>query len=121
MRLACLGLVLFIPAAVGAAPPVSYSRDVRPILAENCLTCHGQDLNRRKADLRLDTQEGQRAGGVIVPTKPDESELVRRILSADPKKVMPPSKVEPQANGCSEGNSSPLDCRGRQIRGALGL
>lgn len=91
-RSVCLGLVLLTPAAVGAVPPISYSRDVRPILSENCFSCHGQDQNRRKKDLRLDTQEGQRAGGVVVPAKPDESELVRRILSTDPDEIMPPPK-----------------------------
>jgi hypothetical protein len=65
---------------------------VRPILAENCFACHGQDANRRKADLRLDTQEGQRNESVVVPAKPDESELVRRIFSADADQMMPPPK-----------------------------
>src|ERR1700733_1133458 len=92
MRLVCLGLLLLMPAVVRAAPPVSYGRDVRPILAENCFNCHGQDQNRRKADLRLDTQEGQQARGAVVPAKVDESELVHRILSTDLKKMMPPPK-----------------------------
>ncbi len=92
MRFAGLVLLLLLPAAVDAAFPASYGRDVRPILAENCFSCHGQDLNRRKADLRLDTQGGQRADGVVVPGKPDESELVRRILSANPREMMPPPR-----------------------------
>ncbi len=91
MRFAGLVLLLLLPAAVDASPPISYSRDVRPILADNCLSCHGQDPNHRKADLRLDTQAGQRAGGVV-PGKPDESELIRRILSVDPREMMPPPR-----------------------------
>lgn len=79
------GLVL------AAAPPISYGRDVRPILSENCFFCHGQDPNQRKAELRLDTREGQREGDVVVPGKPDASELVARILATDAKK-MPPAK-----------------------------
>ena len=50
-----------------AAPPqeqraehVSYSRDVRPVLSENCFFCHGQDAEKRKGKLRLDTEAGQR-------------------------------------------------------------
>ncbi len=92
MSLLFLGLIALNPTIVGSAPPISYGKDVRPILAENCFNCHGQDVNRRKADLRLDTQDGQRAGKVVVPSQPDESELVRRILSADSQEVMPPPK-----------------------------
>ena len=92
MRSACLGLLFAIPAAAAADAPVSYGRDVRPILAENCFYCHGQDPNHRKADIRLDTQDGQRAAGVVTPGKPDESELVRRILSDDADERMPPPK-----------------------------
>jgi hypothetical protein len=92
MRFTVLALVLLMPATGRAAPPLSYSRDIRPILAENCFFCHGQDANRRKADLRLDTQEGQRADHVVVPGKVDESELVRRIRATKPDEVMPPPK-----------------------------
>lgn len=73
----------------------SYNFDVRPILAENCFGCHGADLKANKADLRLDTFEGATAklhdsdGYAIVPGKPDESELLRRIHSTDPSEVMP--------------------------------
>ena len=37
---------------------IDYNRDVRPILAENCYTCHGPDRRKRKARLRLDPKEG---------------------------------------------------------------
>ncbi|HEX8201936.1 MAG TPA: DUF1549 domain-containing protein, partial [Isosphaeraceae bacterium] len=92
MRIAFLGLLLLAPATAGAADAVSYGRDVRPILAENCFDCHGQDPNRRQADLRLDTEAGQRAEGIVVPGQPDESELLYRILSDDDTERMPPPK-----------------------------
>ena len=92
-RLAFLAGLLLTPAAeAGPEVRTSFGRDVRPILSENCFSCHGQDPNRRKADLRLDTLEGQRGGDAVVPGKPDESELVRRILSDDPDERMPPPK-----------------------------
>tara|TARA_R110002073_G_C9482545_1_gene580166 strand:+ start:205 stop:2592 length:2388 start_codon:yes stop_codon:yes gene_type:complete len=73
---------------------VDFNRDVRPILAENCYACHGFDEAAREADLRLDTFAGAIGddGGIsaIVPGKPDESELVSRVLSDDAADIMPP-------------------------------
>jgi hypothetical protein len=71
-----------------AAPP-DYDRDIRPILSDRCFFCHGPDPSRREADLRLDTFEGL-TDYVVVPGKPDESELVTRITSDDPEYIMPP-------------------------------
>ncbi len=71
--------------------PLQFNRDVRPILSDACFTCHGPDKAKRKADLRLDTREGAKSS--VVPGKPDESELVQRLTSADPHKLMPPPKA----------------------------
>jgi len=73
----------------------SFNEQVRPILARTCFKCHGPDENTRKAKLRLDLAEaatkpadsGERA---VVPGRPDESELVRRIFAEDPSERMPP-------------------------------
>ena len=77
---------------------IEFNRDIRPILSENCFFCHGPDKNKRQADLRLDTSEGltrhstdPAKPGTVVPGKTGESELFRRISSADPEKVMPPT------------------------------
>jgi len=73
---------------------LGYNRDVLPILAETCLACHGADQAKRQAKLRLDQRESalsQRDGvRAIVPGKPDESALARKIFSSDPDEVMPP-------------------------------
>ena len=59
-----LSLLLYFNAGVGlfavsnAPGPISFNRDVRPILAENCFFCHGPDPGTRKAGLRLDTEAG---------------------------------------------------------------
>jgi SAM-dependent methyltransferase len=68
-----------------------FNRDVRPILSDNCFACHGPDKSKRRGDLRLDTKEGAR--GTVVPGKPDESELIKRLLHDDVKKKMPPAKA----------------------------
>ena len=73
-----------------------YNRDVRPILANHCFKCHGPDEQARQAGLRLDQRDAAtrcvESGGVaIVPGKPDESELVRRICSTDADVQMPPA------------------------------
>jgi mono/diheme cytochrome c family protein len=90
---ACLGL---LAPAGRAADSVDFNREVRPILANNCYRCHGPDTKERKASLRLDTEEGSRAdlGGTraVVPGKPEESELIRRITATEPGEVMPPRK-----------------------------
>jgi hypothetical protein len=90
------GLLIAFAAMMGPARAASleFNRDIRPILSENCFYCHGQDESRREAKLRLDVRESAvtaREGiAAIVPGKPDESELVRRIAAKDPNDVMPP-------------------------------
>jgi len=73
---------------------VDFQQDVRPILSDHCFACHGPDSNHRKADLRLDDRQVSVDTGAIAPGQPEESELMRRILSEDPDDVMPP----PDAN-----------------------
>src|SRR3954449_740612 len=83
-------------AAAGASSTIDFSRDIQPILSDNCYQCHGPDAKQRKAKLRLDTKEGafrvKDDVAVIVPGKPGDSELVRRITSKDPDEVMPSPK-----------------------------
>ncbi|MFV2068487.1 MAG: DUF1553 domain-containing protein [Pirellulales bacterium] len=82
------------PAGAAAEQPLRFDEQIRPLLSDRCLKCHGPDEAAREADLRLDTREGATAdlGGstAIVPGKPDQSELVRRILTDDPDEQMPP-------------------------------
>lgn len=79
-----------VPASVRAAEAVSYNQDIRPILVENCLGCHGADSAHRAADLRLDVRDDAVESGSIVPGDPDSSVMLDRIFSDDPDEVMPP-------------------------------
>ncbi len=91
------------PAFAADAPlpaRVEFNRDVRPILADTCFRCHGFDKATRKADLRLDVRDvavAERDGvRAVVPGKPDESDLWKRIHSTDEDEVMPPGKANRQ-------------------------
>src|ERR1700730_15046194 len=92
-----LGLGCAVAAADPPLPPViDFNRDIRPIFSENCYQCHGPDKNRRKAALRLDNKEdifsshdGQDS---VVPGKPEQSELYRRITTPDKDERMPDPK-----------------------------
>src|SRR5947209_14289083 len=74
--------------AARAADPVDYRKDVKPVLQERCYACHG--ALAQKAKLRVDSGANLLKGGVIVPGKPGESELVLRVSSLDDAQRMPP-------------------------------
>lgn len=76
---------------------IDFGRQIRPILSDNCFTCHGPDEKSRKAGLRLDVKEeilkpAKSGKPAIIPGKPEESELVKRIETHDEDDVMPPKK-----------------------------
>jgi hypothetical protein len=75
-----------------AGPPISFNRDIRPILANNCFACHGPDEKQRETKFHFDTEEGAFAkSGVIERGNSAESLLIEMITHADPKERMPPA------------------------------
>src|SRR5437762_12341182 len=93
LRLSAIFLTIAISArALEAAAPekISYNRDIRPVLSDNCFFCHGPDKNKRKGKLRLDVREEAIAKQAIVPGKPDESELIKRVFTNNADDLMPP-------------------------------
>jgi hypothetical protein len=54
---AAFTVLLLAPIMTTAAERVHFNRDIRPILTEKCIYCHGPDANHRKADLQLDVRE----------------------------------------------------------------
>lgn len=78
-----------------AAEDISFQRQIRTILSDKCFQCHGPDSAERHAGLRLDEEESAKSKldsdlTAIVPGKPDDSELVHRIVTTDTDLVMPP-------------------------------
>jgi len=81
----------------GVNDSVDFNLHIRPILSDRCFKCHGPDANQRKANLRLDTPEGAMAAlkdnpnaHVIIPGRPDQSEVYLRISASDTSVLMPP-------------------------------
>lgn len=94
-RLAALCLALNAAGTIQADAKIDFNRDVRPILSDNCFTCHGPDTAQIKSELRLDSSAAALKGGksdgpAIVPGKPDESPLLKRIVTTDEDDHMPP-------------------------------
>jgi hypothetical protein len=88
----CFAACLFVQNS--QADEIEYNRDIRPILVDTCFSCHGPDSAARKAELRLDQRDAAIEHSAIAPGKPDESEMIRRILSDDPEEIMPPSELK---------------------------
>ncbi len=78
---------------------VDYNFHIRPILSDRCFKCHGPDVKKRAANLRLDTPEGAYAAfkdnknaHAIVPGMPNESDAFLRLITKDTSLRMPPVK-----------------------------
>ena len=106
---ALLGLLATTAPAADPSAPIDFVRDVRPILADKCFACHGPDESKREAGLRLDVPESALAelesgARAIVPSQPDESELVFRITTDDEELPWSLCKASPTANASASSN-----------------
>lgn len=98
-----LAVVLVSSFVLAQDPPapaakIDFEKQIAPILLARCIDCHGP--KEQKGDLRLDAKahvfiEGEPDEWSVVPGKPDDSDLVRRLgLPPDDEDVMP-AKGEP--------------------------
>jgi hypothetical protein len=95
LRALLLGLPFCAQPAVPADRTVEFNRDVRPILSDKCLHCHGTDATAKGIPLRLDSEASATAdlgGGrrAIVPGDTASSQVIRRITATDEALRMPP-------------------------------
>src|SRR5436190_13997920 len=84
--------------SASAAAKGQFNRDIRPILSDNCFSCHGIDAKKREAKLRLDTaggllEKGESGAIPVVAGDLAKSEVWLRVNSDDKDEVMPPPKA----------------------------
>ncbi|MEE2639021.1 MAG: PSD1 and planctomycete cytochrome C domain-containing protein [Planctomycetota bacterium] len=92
---------ILLPISMGGAQEeILFSRDIQPILSENCYPCHGPDSQTREADLRLDIEDAFQAetssGKLVTAGTHSTSDLFLRITSSDPDLLMPPPESKLQ-------------------------
>lgn len=83
------------PASAPLPQQIQFNRDIRPILSENCFTCHGPDKTHRTTVFHFDVEESakQDLGNshcAIFPGDLEKSAMVERITAADEKRRIPP-------------------------------
>src|SRR5262245_40770296 len=102
LSLALITGIGFASPAAAASEPVSFNRQIRPLLAEQCLKCHGGV--KEAGELNLQFREAALKGGkshepAIVPGKPEESSLLARLVSSEAETRMPKNRpaLDPQS------------------------
>ncbi len=92
-----LGISVFLTLSL-LSQEVRFNKDIRPIFTKHCTSCHGGVKEAGNISLIYRERalgEGKSGARAIVPGKPEESELMRRIVSKDPDEVMPKPKHGP--------------------------
>ena len=81
------------PLPPAASRTVDYDADVRPILAQNCYSCHGPEAQQSglRLDLRQNALRGGDYGPVITPGNSADSKLIKRLVNGDGGLQMPPT------------------------------
>jgi len=108
-----------VPALAGAAAPVDYTRDIKPLLASQCCQCHG--VTQQKGGLRLDTAASALKGGskgpALKPGSSRESLLIQAVEGAHKdlarmpykKPALPPAKLALLKQWIDAGAAAPKD------------
>jgi hypothetical protein len=86
-------LLILIPALLGAAD-LSFNKDIRPILSEQCFHCHGPDSNNRKANLRLDIENDALKNGKVMARITHKNKALRMPPSYSGKEPLPAADID---------------------------
>jgi len=95
---ATISLFVWLPASFVLADQdkVNFGRQIRPLLAEKCFSCHGLDEEHRETSMRLDTKDGlfgetDSGGFAVVPGDAAKSVAYLRLVTEDEFERMPPA------------------------------
>jgi len=91
-------LLALISAEAAPSDKVSFNRDIRPILSDNCFNCHGPDTAKRKAGLHFGSRESatrplESGHTAIVPGDPASSRMLAVLTTEDADDRMPPVRT----------------------------
>ena len=114
----CVSVIMLNSCMMALADDVDYVRDIKPIFKSKCWSCHG--ALKQEGTLRIDTVAGMKSGGDSGPaleiSDPLNSEILRRVSSADPDERMPPEgepvsseQIERIRHWLKSGAAAPLD------------
>ena len=114
----CVSVIMLNSCMMALADDVDYVRDIKPIFKSKCWSCHG--ALKQEGTLRIDTVAGMKSGGDSGPaleiSDPLNSEIMRRVSSADPDERMPPEgepvsseQIERISHWLKSGAAAPLD------------
>jgi Protein of unknown function (DUF1549)/Protein of unknown function (DUF1553)/Planctomycete cytochrome C len=87
------------PAAVSPQDEEFFEKQVRPVLAQHCFSCHGAKSQTAglRLDARADLLKGGAHGPVLVPGEPEQSALIRAIRYESAIKMPPAGKLPAEA------------------------
>ena len=98
MKIRSIVVFCFLFFGVSAHAKIDFNKEIRPLMSDTCFRCHGFDAKARKGGLRLDERESALKAGrsgktAIVPGKPEDSEIIKRIFATDETDLMPPPEA----------------------------